>query len=159
MAESGSARRGMAAGLGPAGWAEPESPVSGAAGLAPAGWVGPEGAALGAAGLGPAGWVAPGGAVPGAAGLMEAGPAAMMPGGFTEAGAQGGGMAARPAALGAPRGAERSGPIQGDVFLDGARVGRWMEDALSRRAGRPPSGPTGFDPRRGAAWPGAAVGF
>lgn len=47
--------------------------------------------------------------------------------------------------------------MRGDVFLDGARVGRWMSEQMARDAGRPNTGPTGFDPRRSAAWPGAAV--
>lgn len=51
----------------------------------------------------------------------------------------------------------REGSMRGDVFLDGARVGRWMSEQMARDAGRPNTGPTGFDPRRSAAWPGAAV--
>ena len=51
-----------------------------------------------------------------------------------------------------------NGPTHGDVFLDGALVGRWMADRMTRDADRPPSGPTGFDARRSAAWPGATVG-
>lgn len=47
--------------------------------------------------------------------------------------------------------------MRGDVFLDGARVGRWMSEQMAREAGRPNTGPTGFDPRRSPAWPGAAV--
>ena len=51
----------------------------------------------------------------------------------------------------------RESSMRGDVFLDGARVGRWMSEQMARDAGRPNTGPTGFDPRRSAAWPGAAV--
>ena len=47
--------------------------------------------------------------------------------------------------------------MRGDVFLDGAQVGRWMSEQMARDAGRPNTGPTGFDPRRSPAWPGAAV--
>ncbi len=47
--------------------------------------------------------------------------------------------------------------IIGDVFLDGARMGRWMSDRMTQEAGRPSAGPTGFDSRRSATWPGAAV--
>ncbi len=47
--------------------------------------------------------------------------------------------------------------MRGDVFLDGTRVGRWMSEQMARDAGRPNTGPTGFDPRRSPAWPGAAV--
>ena len=51
----------------------------------------------------------------------------------------------------------KEGLMRGDVFLDGVRVGRWMSEQMARDAGRPNTGPTGFDPRRSAAWPGAAV--
>jgi hypothetical protein len=44
------------------------------------------------------------------------------------------------------------------VFLDGARVGRWMSDRLARDVDRPQSGMTGFDPRLGPAWPGSLHG-
>jgi hypothetical protein len=50
------------------------------------------------------------------------------------------------------------GPSQGDVFLDGALVGRWMSRHLSREAGRASAGPTGFDQRRNPLLPGATVG-
>lgn len=51
----------------------------------------------------------------------------------------------------------REAGMRGDVFLDGTRVGRWMSEQMARDAGRPNTGPTGFDPRRSPAWPGAAV--
>ncbi len=51
----------------------------------------------------------------------------------------------------------RETSVRGDVFFDGARVGRWMSEQMARDAGRPNTGPTGFDPRRSPAWPGAAV--
>jgi hypothetical protein len=54
--------------------------------------------------------------------------------------------------------AASSGPVQGDVYLDGARVGRWMSDRLAREADRPQAGVTGFDPRLGPAWPGSLHG-
>jgi len=54
--------------------------------------------------------------------------------------------------------ATSTGPAQGDVFLDGARVGRWMSDRLARDVDRPQSGMTGFDPRLGPAWPGSLHG-
>jgi len=50
------------------------------------------------------------------------------------------------------------GPNQGDVFLDGTRVGRWMSDYLAREAGRPQGGSTGFDPRMSPGWPGTLQG-
>jgi hypothetical protein len=49
-----------------------------------------------------------------------------------------------------------SGPSQGDVFLDGIRVGRWMTNMLAREAARPQSGATPFDARMGPSWPGMA---
>lgn len=54
--------------------------------------------------------------------------------------------------------ASSSGPTQGDVYLDGARVGRWMSDRLAREVNRPQAGVTGFDPRLGPAWPGSLHG-
>jgi hypothetical protein len=70
--------------------------------------------------------------------------------------------ASAPAALATPAApvaaAASSGPVQGDVFLDGARVGRWMSDRLAREADRPQAGMTGFDPRLGPAWPGSLHG-
>ncbi len=49
-------------------------------------------------------------------------------------------------------------PTGGDVFLDGAKVGRWLADTLAREAGGPAVGGTGFDPRLGPTWPGALQG-
>ena len=68
--------------------------------------------------------------------------------------------ASRPAPSYAPPASSsraKESSMRGDVFLDGARVGRWMSEQMARDAGRPNTGPTGFDPRRSAAWPGAAV--
>jgi hypothetical protein len=47
---------------------------------------------------------------------------------------------------------------QGDVFLDGTRVGRWMARELARQAGGPQASGTSFDPRISPAWPGALQG-
>lgn len=47
---------------------------------------------------------------------------------------------------------------QGTVYLDGARMGRWVVDRLAKYASRPSAGTTGIDPRITAAYPGAAVG-
>jgi hypothetical protein len=49
--------------------------------------------------------------------------------------------------------------MQGDIILDGARVGRWMTSSLARQAARPPAGPTGPDPRQTPLWAGQAQGF
>jgi len=49
-------------------------------------------------------------------------------------------------------------PTQGDVYLDGGRVGRWVSDQLAREVDRPQSGVTGFDPRVGPTWPGSLHG-
>jgi hypothetical protein len=51
-----------------------------------------------------------------------------------------------------------TGPVQGDVYLDGARVGHWLSDQLAREANRPQTGVTGFDSRLGLAWPGSMHG-
>ena len=67
-----------------------------------------------------------------------------------------------PAALAMPAApvatATSTEPAQGDVFLDGARIGRWMSDRLARDVDRPQSGVTGFDPRLSPAWPGSLHG-
>jgi hypothetical protein len=62
----------------------------------------------------------------------------------------------RPAAP--PAAQAQHGPNEGDVFLDGMLVGRWMSRFLDQEAGRAATGPTGFDPRRGRLLPGATVG-
>ncbi len=49
--------------------------------------------------------------------------------------------------------------MEGDVYLDGTLVGRWISRFLSREASRSPAGPTGFDKRRSPLMPGASVGM
>lgn len=49
--------------------------------------------------------------------------------------------------------------LQGDITLDGARVGRWMASTLARQAARPAAGPTGPDPRQTPLWSGQAQGY
>jgi len=51
-----------------------------------------------------------------------------------------------------------TGPREGDVFLDGTLVGRWMSRHLNREAERASVGPTGFDARRSRLMPGVTVG-
>jgi hypothetical protein len=51
-----------------------------------------------------------------------------------------------------------AGPTQGDVYLDGVRMGRWMASTLAREASRPQGGTTHFDPRMGPSWPGTLQG-
>ena len=46
----------------------------------------------------------------------------------------------------------------GDVYLEGAAIGRWINDHLARSVIRPVSGSTGFDPRLSPVWPGASIG-
>ena len=53
---------------------------------------------------------------------------------------------------------DRRGPVGGDVFFDGERVGHWMARELGREAGRPSAGGTAFDPSMGPLWPGALQG-
>jgi hypothetical protein len=43
---------------------------------------------------------------------------------------------------------------QGDIYLDGARIGRWIIEHLAREAERPRSGGAGFDGRMSPAWSG-----
>ena len=59
-----------------------------------------------------------------------------------------------------PPPAHSSGAVasEGDVYLDGQLMGRWISKYLAREAGRAPTGPTGFDARRGRLLPGATVG-
>ena len=52
----------------------------------------------------------------------------------------------------------RAGPTEGDVYLDGERVGRWMAKHLARELGGPQAAGTGFDPRLGPVWPGSLHG-
>ena len=54
---------------------------------------------------------------------------------------------------------QQSITLQGDIILDGARVGRWMTSTLARQAARPAAGPTGPDPRQTPLWSGQAQGF
>lgn len=49
-------------------------------------------------------------------------------------------------------------PAQGDVYLDGTLMGRWMMRKLAAEAGRPASGSAGFDPRRSNFPSGAMIG-
>jgi hypothetical protein len=50
------------------------------------------------------------------------------------------------------------GPTQGDVFLDGTLVGRWLARKLAHEVGRPPSGSPAFDPTRSPFPPGRMIG-
>jgi len=72
--------------------------------------------------------------------------------------APGGAVAPEGAEPAESQGSGPAGPAQGDVFLDGMLVGRWMSRHLSREAGRASAGPTGFDSRRNALLPGPTVG-
>lgn len=59
----------------------------------------------------------------------------------------------------APQGrGNAEGPLNGDVYLDGVLVGRWMSRFLKREVERADSGPTGFDAKRGRLLPGVTVG-
>jgi hypothetical protein len=49
-------------------------------------------------------------------------------------------------------------PEQGNLYLDGARIGRWMIDHLTREVDRPQTGIAGFDPRLSPTWPGSLHG-
>jgi hypothetical protein len=52
---------------------------------------------------------------------------------------------------------EQSGVTE--IHIDGHLLGRFVTDHLSRAATRPPSGGTGFDPRKSPAWPGSGSGL
>lgn len=52
----------------------------------------------------------------------------------------------------------RASPVQGDVYLDGSRLGKWVVDHLTKSLDRPRTGTTGFDPTLTATWPGAPIG-
>ena len=60
----------------------------------------------------------------------------------------------------APQGSieRETGPTGGDVYLDGARMGRWIAERMARAASRPQGGTTGFDGRMGPAFPGTLQG-
>ena len=51
-----------------------------------------------------------------------------------------------------------AGQMQGDVYLDGTLLGRWISRSLSREAARPPAGGAAFDPRRSPLPPGRMIG-
>ena len=52
--------------------------------------------------------------------------------------------------------AETEQLINGDLYLDGYMVGRFISEYLAEAATRPPAGATGFDPRISPAWSGPA---
>ena len=58
---------------------------------------------------------------------------------------------------GAASAADR-GPLQGDVYLDGTLMGRWLARHLTDAAARPANGSASFDPRRNAFPTGAMIG-
>jgi hypothetical protein len=117
-----------------------------------------------ARGEAPAGEWAPAAAARAAVSIVAAVPAGLPPDGSAAPGeiatsAPGGGTAPASWPSVAPPPAQDGGrPAQGDVFLDGMRMGRWMTDHLARQAGRAPAGGSGFDPRMGIAWPGTQQG-
>jgi hypothetical protein len=49
-------------------------------------------------------------------------------------------------------------PDGGDIYLEGAVIGRWFTERMTREASRPTTGSTAFDPRLTPAWPGAPIG-
>jgi hypothetical protein len=66
-------------------------------------------------------------------------------------------IASLPSAVPPPAEPQRAA-LQGDVYLDGSRLGRWIVNHLAKAAERPRAGATGFDPRLTATWPGAPIG-
>jgi hypothetical protein len=57
-----------------------------------------------------------------------------------------------------PSGQQGTAAIQGDVYLDGTLMGKWVARTLAREAGRPPAGGPGFDARRSALPVGRMIG-
>jgi hypothetical protein len=49
--------------------------------------------------------------------------------------------------------------VHGDVYLDGALMGRWLARTLAEQAGRPASSGPGFDPTRSPFPAGRMIGF
>jgi hypothetical protein len=49
-------------------------------------------------------------------------------------------------------------PTEGHIYLEGAVLGRWLSDQLSRAAARPQTSSTAFDPRVSPVWPGSPIG-
>jgi hypothetical protein len=82
--------------------------------------------------------------------------------GLTQAGAMAGAGPARANDAAAPRDVgempSNSSSMHGDVYLDGALMGRWMSRALAREAGRPSAGGSGFDARRSPLPAGRMIG-
>lgn len=64
--------------------------------------------------------------------------------------------AATEAANPASSGATNDTPL-GDVYLDGALLGKWLARTLTREIGRPPTGGASFDGRRTAMLPGRLI--
>jgi hypothetical protein len=67
-------------------------------------------------------------------------------------------LAAGEPSVGVSAGSAPGGPTQGDVYLDGTLMGRWMVRALAADAARPASGNAAFDPRRAIFPAGAMIG-
>jgi hypothetical protein len=94
---------------------------------------------------------------PNAAGTRGAGTATTT-GSHASAPERGGAAAGLDAAHRSDARIETNVPRQGDVFLDGALMGRWMARTLAREAGRAPSGGAAFDPRRSPLPTGRMIG-
>jgi hypothetical protein len=47
--------------------------------------------------------------------------------------------------------------LQGDILIDGSKLGRWVTDRLVKAAGMPRAAATGFDSRMTPTWPGAPI--
>jgi hypothetical protein len=85
-------------------------------------------------------------------------PTEMVRGGEAMTQARSGIAAASDSGSGVNTEGDTGAPQQGDVYLDGALMGRWMARSLAREAGRAPSGGAGFDPRRSALPSGRMIG-
>ena len=65
----------------------------------------------------------------------------------------------QPGSFAPPATASQTISLQGDIIIDGSRLGRWMTSSLARQASRPPSSPVAPDPRQTPLWSGQAQGF
>lgn len=83
-------------------------------------------------------------------------------GATAQSGAMSGDAGASPAGDGGQASTQASGGngghVQGDVYFDGALMGRWMSRALAREAARPPAGGAAFDARRNPLPTGRMIG-
>lgn len=62
--------------------------------------------------------------------------------------------ASRDMAPSAPSPAPDNSPLQGELSIDGAQIGRWLAETVARQAARPPTAARRFNSRMMPNWPG-----